>query len=132
MRAVRRKDTAPEMIVRRRLHSRSLRYRVDYALPLAGVRRRADIAFPGLNLAVFIDGCWWHGCPDHKGTAQRNAEWWYTKIQSNVRRDQDTGDRLHAQGWEVLRFWEHDDPESVCDAIEAAVKRLRRSKPSRS
>jgi DNA mismatch endonuclease (patch repair protein) len=125
MRAVRRRDTAPELIVRRLLHARSLRYRVDYPLPIPGVRRRADIAFPGLGLAVFVDGCWWHGCSSHKGSARRNAEWWGSKIAENVRRDRDTDERLRVIGWEVLRFWEHDDPASACDLIEATVGRLR-------
>jgi DNA mismatch endonuclease, patch repair protein len=125
MRAVKRRDTAPEMSVRRLLHSRSLRYRVDYLVPLSQVRRRADVAFPALGLAVFIDGCWWHGCPSHKGSAQRNSEWWSAKIDSNVKRDRDTDERLRGIGWEVMRFWEHDDPRVVAEVIEEAVLRLK-------
>jgi DNA mismatch endonuclease (patch repair protein) len=125
MRSVRRKNTAPELAVRRLLFFRGLRYRVDYLLPIKGCRRRADVAFPKLRIAVFVDGCWWHGCGLHGGQAKTNADWWRDKIASNVARDHDTNSRLHDIGWIVCRYWEHDDVTSVCDDIEQLVLRHR-------
>jgi DNA mismatch endonuclease, patch repair protein len=125
MRSVRRKDTAPELAVRHGLFSRGLRYRVDYLLPIEGRRRRADVAFPGLKIAVFIDGCWWHGCGLHGGQAKTNTAWWRDKIASNIARDRDTDSRLRNIDWRVCRYWEHDDVTSVCDDIEQMVLRYR-------
>ena len=124
MRAVGRRDTAPELAVRRLLHARGLRYRVDFPLPLEGVRRRADIAFPRLRLAVFVDGCWWHGCTEHKGQAKSHGAWWHEKIGGNIARDRDTDRRLDAAGWATIRAWEHEEPVLVADRVARVVERL--------
>lgn len=124
MSAARRRDTAPEMSVRRALHRRGLRYRVD--APLPGMpRRRADLLFTRARVAVFIDGCFWHSCPQHATTPAANRSWWVAKLRRNVDRDRDTDNILTTVGYQVLRFWEHEDAADVADAIEAAV-RLRR------
>lgn len=116
MRANRSRDTGPEMAVRRVLHARGLRYRVDHPLPFDR-RRRADIAFTRAKVAVFIDGCFWHGCPEHGTTPRTNTAFWSEKIARNRARDQDTVDQLQACGWSAFRFWEHDDPGSVAASI---------------
>lgn len=108
MRANRGRDTGPELAVRRALHARGLRYRVDHPLPFDR-RRRADIAFTRAKVAVFIDGCFWHGCPEHGTTPRTNTAFWAAKIARNRERDEDTTGRLDALGWTVLRFWEHED-----------------------
>ena len=124
MRSVRQRDTSCEMAVRRIVHGRGLRYRVDHALPF-NRRRRADLLFSRQKVAVFIDGCFWHGCPQHGTSAKSNAEWWRRKIESNRARDADTVRRLEGLGWLTLRFWEHEDPVSVADRVQVAVN-LRR------
>lgn len=115
------RDTAAEWALRRVLHARGLRYRVDAALP-GLARRRADILFPRQKLAVFVDGCFWHGCPEHKTEPKTNAAWWATKLARNVDRDRETDAHLVELGWTVLRIWEHEDPERAADLVEAAVR----------
>ena len=117
----RRRDTAPEVALRRLLHRRGLRFRVDWPLP-GMPRRRADIAFTRRRIAVFVDGCFWHACPEHRTAPATNAEWWATKLDKNVRRDRDTDEHLTSLGWTVLRYWEHEDPASAADSVEAAVR----------
>ena len=125
MQANRSRDTQPELAVRRLLHARGLRYRVA-AAPLSGLRRRADIVFTKQRIAVFIDGCFWHGCEDHgRKTFQHNVDYWPNKIATNMARDLDTTARLSAAGWQVLRFWEHESPIDVAAAIEHAVSERR-------
>src|SRR5262249_26518253 len=118
----RRTDTKPELAVRRLLHARGLRYRVDYKLPVSGVRRRCDVAFPGRRVAVFVDGCWWHSCPQHSTLPKSNTEWWREKFAANVARDRDTDRRLVDAGWTVVRAWEHEDPVAVADRVERTVR----------
>ena len=122
MRANRGRDTGPELAVRRALHAMGLRYRVDHPLPFDR-RRRADIAFTRVRVAVFIDGCFWHGCPEHGTTPRTNNRFWSEKIARNRARDLDTTERLEAEGWVVLRFWEHEDPRPVARAIARVVGR---------
>lgn len=122
MRANRGRDTGPELAVRRALHRMGLRYRVDHPLPFDR-RRRADIAFTRARVAVFIDGCFWHGCPDHGTTPRTNTRFWSQKIARNRERDLDTTERLEAEGWVALRFWEHEDPRTVARAIVRVVGR---------
>lgn len=117
MKANRRRNTQPELRVRRLLHSAGLRYRVDYAPDRANLRRRADIVFTRRRIAVFIDGCFWHGCPEHFIPPKANAEYWVPKIATNIRRDRDTDRRLREAGWTVLRFWEHVDPQLAAESI---------------
>lgn len=118
MQAARRRDTAPELALRRELHRRGFRYRVD-AQVIAGVRRRADLVFPSLRVAVFVDGCFWHGCPVHGTWPKANAGFWRDKIETNKLRDADTDRRLEEAGWTVVRFWEHEP-------LAAQVARLAR------
>jgi len=116
-----RRDTAPELALRRELHRRGLRFRVDQ--PLAGMpRRRADVLFTRARVAVFVDGCFWHSCPLHATSPTTNAEWWSKKLLRNVERDRDTDARLITAGWSVLRFWEHEEAIHAADAVERLVK----------
>lgn len=120
MRANRRRDTRPELAVRRLVHAAGLRYRVD-ARPLPTLNRKADLVFTRTQVAVFIDGCYWHGCPEHGTRPKANADYWAGKIAGNVARDADTDRRLAQAGWTVLRFWEHQSPVSVAIEIAALV-----------
>ncbi|WP_258934188.1 very short patch repair endonuclease [Nesterenkonia pannonica] len=122
MQSIRSRDTKPELLVRRELHRRGWRFRVAYR-PLPEDRRRTvDIAFTRLKVAVHIDGCYWHGCPEHFVPPKTNPDYWMPKIQRNTDRDKDTDQKLHAAGWTVLRFWEHEDPATVIQRIEAALR----------
>ncbi|MFH8724060.1 very short patch repair endonuclease [Streptomyces termitum] len=114
------KDTAAELAVRRLLHSAGLRYRVEYPVP-GMARRRIDVAFTSVKVAVLIDGCFWHGCPEHATHPKANAEWWRQKLDRNMARDRETTHHLEAEGWAVLRFWEHEAPEDVATAVRATV-----------
>ncbi|MBW9120767.1 very short patch repair endonuclease [Microbacterium trichothecenolyticum] len=114
----RRRDTKPEMRVRRILHAAGLRYRVD-ARPIAASRSRADIVFTRRRIAVFIDGCFWHRCPIHGTAPKANAAYWGPKLDRNVERDSDVTAALTAADWIVLRFWEHEDPTAVAQRIIA-------------
>jgi len=113
------------MAVRRELHRLGLRYRVGIA-PELTIRRRADIVFTKARVAVFIDGCFWHGCPEHgRAGFNRNAEYWSIKISTNFERDLDTNTCLRGAGWKVLRFWEHESVPTVVAAICEEVIRAR-------
>ncbi|WP_307624123.1 very short patch repair endonuclease [Streptomyces sp. V3I7] len=118
------KDTATELAVRRLLHAAGLRYRVEYPVP-GMARRRIDVAFTSVKVAVLIDGCFWHGCPEHATHPKWNAEWWRQKLDRNMARDAETTEHLVAAGWEVLRFWEHETAEDVAWRIAAVVKQRR-------
>ncbi|WP_266346595.1 very short patch repair endonuclease [Mycobacteroides abscessus] len=115
------RDTEAELSLRRLLHASGLRYRVHAALP-GMPRRRADILFPRQKIAVFVDGCFWHGCPDHKTFPKNNAAWWANKLARNIARDHETDTYLANLGWRVLRIWEHDNPEHAAGLVEAAVR----------
>lgn len=103
-----RRDTAPELELRRELHRLGLRYRVDHPLP-GMPRRRADVLFPRAKVAVFVDGCFWHACPVHGTAPTNNGQWWADKLARNVVRDRDTDAQLDAAGWTVVRIWEHQN-----------------------
>jgi DNA mismatch endonuclease (patch repair protein) len=123
MQGQRARDTAPEVRLRRELHRRGLRYRLEVPIVPGTGRRRADIVFARAKVAVFVDGCFWHGCPDHgRRTHEINGWYWPAKIARNQTRDQDTDRRLADAGWAVVRVWEHDDPARAADRIEAAVR----------
>lgn len=122
MRKQPRRDTEPELRLRKLLHGRGLRYRVDAPLPLPGVRRRADLLFVGARVAVFVDGCYWHSCPEHRSTPKNNSEWWSRKLATNVDRDRDTDLRLADAGWRVVRVWEHEEAEAAAARIEQVVR----------
>lgn len=127
----RRSDTQPELLVRQMLHARGIRYRVN-AAPERDLRCKADIVWRGLHLAVFIDGCFWHGCPDHATRPKANEAWWAKKLDGNVERDRRMDAALAARGWTVLRFWEHEDPGAVADAICLTLTQLRQRTTDRS
>ena len=124
MSTARRRDTAPELALRRALHARGLRYRVTYPVP--GNRLRTiDIAFTRAKVAVFVDGCFWHGCPDHGTQPRANAGWWATKLAANAARDRDTDRLLTEAGWTVLRVWEHEAPEVAATRVLDVVAACR-------
>lgn len=112
-----RRDTRPELLLRRELHGRGLRFRVQYRVP-GNNRRTIDIAFTRARLAVYMDGCFWHGCPDHLVPPRANSEWWKWKVQRNRDRDRDTDRQLEAAGWAVLRIWEHEDPGEAAERVD--------------
>lgn len=114
------RDTKPELALRRELHRLGLRYRVGTA-PLPGLRRRADVVFTRRRIAVFVDGCFWHRCPDHGTQPKNNPNWWRAKLDRNVERDRHTDAALLAAGWHVVRVWEHEDPSAAAAAIAAQV-----------
>ncbi|MDX2559062.1 very short patch repair endonuclease [Streptomyces sp. TX20-6-3] len=124
MQAIRSRDTKPEQLVRRLLHARGLRYRVA-ARPLPDLRRTADIVFRPVKVAVFIDGCYWHGCPEHYVAPRTNPGYWSDKVARNMARDGDTDLRLTEAGWTVLRFWEHEAPDACAARIAVEVARRR-------
>ena len=113
--------TQPELQLRRALHRRGLRYRVQFRVP--GLpRRRVDVAFTRAKVAVFVDGCFWHACPQHCILPKANRDWWVWKFEVNRTRDADTDERLATLGWTVVRAWEHEDPEAVADLVQSTVK----------
>jgi len=118
MRRVRAKDTAPELALRKLLFSVGLRYRIHYK-PKQKILGRStiDIAFPGAQLAVFVDGCFWHGCPEHGTIPKANGSWWAEKLQNNRARDEKVTSILQAAGWQVLRFWTHQSAESMATEV---------------
>lgn len=119
------RDTPAELAIRRILHGRGLRYRVDYR-PEANLRRKADIVFTRPRVAVFVDGCFWHDCPIHGSSPKSNSEWWRNKLVANVTRDRDTDERLRAAGWTVVRVWEHEQPDAAADLIVETLRRTQR------
>jgi DNA mismatch endonuclease (patch repair protein) len=128
MLAVRRRDTKPELALRSELHRRGRRFFVDKS-PISKMRSRADLLFPRLRVAVFVDGCFWHRCPIHGSVSKTNAEWWEKKLDANVQRDRTTDDRLTQAGWRVVRVWEHERAVDAADRVEAAlVPNVARSK----
>lgn len=124
MQAIRSRDTTPERLIRRLVHAQGLRYRVAVR-PLPDLRRTADMVFRPAKVAVFIDGCYWHGCPEHYVSPKTNPGYWSEKVARNVARDRDTDQRLKEAGWHVLRFWEHESPGDCALKIVAEVCRLR-------
>lgn len=121
MARVRQKGTRAEIDLRKVLHARGLRYRLQVPL-LTQPRRLADIVFPRARVAVFVDGCFWHGCPEHASWPKSNADFWREKIETNRARDDDTNRRLIALGWKVVRIWSHEAPEEAAARLEALVR----------
>ncbi len=117
----RRSDTRPELDLRRELHRRGLRFRLQRQL-LPDVRRTSDIVFGSARLVVEVRGCFWHGCPEHATSPKANDTWWREKIARNRARDLDTEARLRKAGWTVVVVWEHEDPVAAADRIERAVR----------
>lgn len=121
MKGNRGKDTRPELRLRRLLHARGFRYRVA-SRPLPHLPRTADLVFRSARVAVFVDGCFWHGCPQHHRPARKNAEFWEAKIAANRGRDATTNQALAESGWTVIRCWEHDDLKEVADRIGGILR----------
>ncbi|MEU6506614.1 very short patch repair endonuclease [Streptomyces sp. NPDC046942] len=120
MQAIRSRDTKPEWLIRRLVHAKGLRYRVA-ARPLPDLRRTADLVFRPAKVAVFIDGCYWHGCPEHYVPPRTNSGYWSEKVLRNMTRDRETDQKLKAAGWCVLRFWEHESSDACADKIALTV-----------
>ncbi|MEU6927035.1 very short patch repair endonuclease [Streptomyces sp. NPDC046631] len=124
MRGNRGKDTKPELRIRSLLHAQGLRYRVDVR-PLPELSRRADVVFPKDQIAVFVDGCFWHGCPEHHRPSTKNPQFWKDKLDGNRARDEDTNQSLRMAGWTVIRVWEHEDPTEAAARIAREVRARR-------
>lgn len=120
MQGNRSRDTRPELAVRRAVHALGLRYRVNMR-PLPGLRRTADLVFTRAKVAVFVDGCFWHGCPEHYRPATTNRTFWDAKVDANRARDLETNAALAVAGWVVLRIWEHESPAEAAKRIVATV-----------
>ncbi|MEU4090845.1 very short patch repair endonuclease [Streptomyces sp. NPDC026673] len=118
------RDTGVEMALRRALHAVGLRYRV-HKRPVKGVRREADIVFGPTRVAVFVDGCFWHGCPQHATWPKNNEDFWRAKIEGNRARDLETDARLTEAGWLSVRVWEHETVDAAVVRVRAAVERRR-------
>lgn len=129
MQLQKRKDTTPEVALRRELHRLGLRYRV-HVPPVPTFRRKADVVFSRSKVAVYLDGCFWHGCPSHGNTPLANPWYWPNKIATNKARDRDTDARLKALGWVPIRVWEHEDPAIAAVKIRQIV--AHRRKPTAS
>jgi DNA mismatch endonuclease (patch repair protein) len=108
-------------LIRKELHRQGWRYRIDRR-PLQSLRRTADIVFPSARLAVFVDGCFWHGCPTHSRDTKSNTKWWAEKIAANRQRDVETIALLEEHGWEALRVWEHEDPMAAAGRIAEILR----------
>ena len=130
MRANRRSDTKPELALRRALHKQGYRYRKDYRLDLSGARVRPDIAFTARRVAVFVDGCFWHCCPDHGSQPASNTWYWEPKLRRNVERDRAADTALGEAGWTVIRLWEHVSLESaLAEVVETLGQSTRKLVP---
>ncbi|RFU42342.1 very short patch repair endonuclease [Actinomadura logoneensis] len=115
------RDTRPELALRRAVHALGMRYRVS-ARPLPGVRRTADLLFTRAHVAVFLDGCFWHGCPEHHTKSATNADYWAEKVRRNRERDAETDRLLAEAGWKVIRVWEHEDPVQAAQHVAQVVR----------
>jgi DNA mismatch endonuclease (patch repair protein) len=120
------RDTTPELALRSALHRLGLRFRV-HRRPLPAMRREADLVFPGSRVAVFVDGCFWHCCPEHATEPRTNRDWWRHKLAGNQARDQDTNRRLREAGWIPVRVWEHEPVEYAATRVRNLVLSRRRT-----
>lgn len=120
MRSNKGRDTAPELALRRAVFALGLRYYVNRR-PLPSFRRTADLVFPRAKVAVFVDGCFWHGCPEHHTVAKTHADYWANKVAANRARDRETDSMLERAGWAVVRVWEHEDPGQGAIRVKEAV-----------
>lgn len=115
------RDTRPEVALRSELHARGARFRVNLLVRVDGLSVRPDVVFTRRKLAVFVDGCFWHSCPQHGNMPRRNSEYWRPKLERNARRDDLVNESLGAAGWDVLRAWEHEPIGEVADAVMRAI-----------
>lgn len=118
------RDTGPELAIRRGLFAAGLRYRVAYPVPKLP-RCSIDIAFPRQKVAVLVDGCFWHGCPQHGTIPRTNTTWWTTKLEANIARDRRVHDALTSAGWTVLRIWEHEEPAVAIERTVGLLAEIR-------
>ena len=118
------RDTGTEMALRRELHSRGLRYQTH----LKTLPGKPDIAFTRASIAVFVDGCFWHGCPEHGTLPKTNSDYWVPKLERNVERDRETDGLLRTAGWVSIRVWEHEDPQVASRRIVRTVRSRRASR----
>jgi len=132
MQSNRRRDTTPELAIRRLLHRAGERYRVDFRAAAQGRRVHVDIAFPRRKLAVFVDGCYWHGCPIHATTPVTNRDYWVSKIAENRLRDEQQTAALRACEWSVLRIWEHEPAAEAVERILDALTAIDQFRPRTS
>jgi DNA mismatch endonuclease, patch repair protein len=121
MRANRKTDTAPEVTIRAAVHRRGMRFRKHLSVRVSNLSVRPDIVFTRQRVAVFIDGCFWHCCPVHGNRPQSNSRYWEAKLARNRARDAAVNAALEAEGWVVLRVWEHERPDEAADVISAVV-----------
>lgn len=121
MARVRQKGTSAEIGLRKALHAKGMRYRLQVPL-LTRPRRVADIVFSSTRVAIFVDGCFWHGCPEHASWPKSNANFWREKIETNRARDADTDQRLRSLGWTVIRIWAHENADDAADSIAQIVE----------
>ena len=121
MKANRRRDTRPEIALRSALHARGLRFRVDFPVLAGGCRVRPDIVFTRARVAVFVDGCFFHCCPAHGNVPKVNQAYWVPKLHRNRTRDTRNNNELRAEGWRVIRAWEHEEVEDVVHRIQSYV-----------
>jgi DNA mismatch endonuclease (patch repair protein) len=122
MRANKKRDTRPELRLRRELHRRGLRYRTQTRIVLPDVTVRPDLVFPRQRVAVFVDGCFWHSCPEHGSRPRANSHYWEGKLERNRRRDEAVNAALEAHGWDVVRIWEHCEVIGAADLIERNLR----------
>ena len=121
MAAVKRSNTKPELALRKALHAAGYRFRKDYPIRAGGRLVRPDIVFTRRRVAVFVDGCFWHGCPLHGQVPATNVTFWTTKLDANVDRDRVQNALLRQEGWRVLRVWEHVPTEDALSEVVAAI-----------
>lgn len=131
MRGNRRRDTRPERALRTRLHAQGYRFRVDYPVLLSEGRCRVDIAFTRHRVAVQVDGCFWHGCPDHGSKPQANSTYWQAKLERNRARDERDNHLLRSGGWRVLRVWEHEQPDAAMRRVVVELEKQWTAAPGR-
>jgi DNA mismatch endonuclease (patch repair protein) len=116
-------DTGPEKALRSALFRSGIRFRKDFRIDCQALRVRADVAIPGHRIAVFVDGCFWHRCPEHGTKPKTNAKFWAEKLDRNVARDRRVDRFLAEDGWTVVRSWEHDSPEAAVGRVLVALGR---------
>lgn len=117
-----RSGTKPEVRLRSMLHRRGLRFRKDHLVRVGTIRVRPDVVFTRAKVAVFVDGCFWHGCPEHQVVPRSNPDYWVPKLRRNVERDREVDCALRDEGWTVVRVWEHEDPKEAAASIEARLR----------
>ncbi|WP_375055623.1 very short patch repair endonuclease [Zobellella sp. DQSA1] len=119
MSRIRGKNTTPEVLLRKALWRKGLRYRLSSSLP-----GRPDITFPRQKIAIFVDGCFWHKCPEHFQTPKTRTEFWVQKLEKNIKRDKLVNEKLKSLGWTVIRFWEHEINKDTTACVNAVQRMI--------